>query len=133
MGKRKPTLRKFYQLAPEWWPAYNNLAVYYALYEREQEKAEELYRMSITKGNYYNAYENLAYLLLSQKKYNETIELSEKGLSFFPNNIRLIRVLVIAYYQNKNKEKALELVKYLYKLSPTEENKKLVDVFYQTQ
>ena len=122
----KRHFEKSIKLAPEWWPAYNNLAVYYALYERNTKKAEKLYRISIAKGNYYNAYENLAYLLLSQKKYNETIELSEKGLSYFPNNIRLIKALVITYYQNNNKEKALELAKYLYQLSPTMENKKLV-------
>lgn len=114
------------ELSPTWWTPYNNLGVYYAR-TNNLKRAEELYSTSIARGNYYLAYENLAFLLLREKKYQEAIDLSEKSLSFFPNNTRIILAITLAFFQNNNWGEALEWARRLYQISPTSDNKRLVN------
>lgn len=77
------------QLAPNWWTNWNNLGV---VYEKKGDlnKAKQYYQKAIDNGDYYLAYENLAIILIKQKKFKEAQGFLEKdALLKFPNNERL--------------------------------------------
>lgn len=122
----KTHFEKSIKLSPSWWTSYNNLGAYY---ERKGnlEKAEELYKKSIANGNYYLGYENLSFVLLREKKYEEALKFLEKSLPFFPNNIKLTLALVLVYQKNGDWEKALVFAKRLYQLSPVSQNWQLLN------
>ncbi len=113
-------------LAPTWWTNYNNLGAYYQ-HKGELAKAEVLYKKSIVNGNYYLAYENLAFILIREKKYTEDIAFLEKSLQLLPQNPRLITALAIAYYEAGDRAKALSTAEYLMKISPTDESKMILE------
>jgi len=109
-------------LSPRWWTSYNNLGAYYE-HKGDLVKAEELYKKSIANGQYYLAYENLAFVLLKEKKYAEDIAFLGKSLPLLPQNPRLVTALALAFYQNGQKEKAVEAARYLLRLSPLKSSK----------
>lgn len=98
---------KSIKLAPNWWTNWNNLG---AIEEREgnTEKAEQLYRKAIENGQYYIAYENVANILLLQKKDpKKAKEFSEEALQLLPNNAKLWLILALSEHKLGNKERAL--------------------------
>lgn len=120
------------QAAPDWWTAYNNLGVYWER-KGDLERASKLYQTAIQNGHYYLAYENLAFVLLRENKPAEAITLLEKSLPQFPQNTRLILALVLAYYQNGEKEKAQGVAEFLYKIEPTRQNRILLEKISQNE
>ncbi|WP_407405209.1 hypothetical protein [Chryseobacterium sp.] len=56
-------------------------------------------------------YETLSILLLNAKKYNEAIEITEKGLAKFPANAKLKENQSIAYHNSGNTEKFTQNLK----------------------
>jgi hypothetical protein len=87
-----PLLEKSVAIAPNWWVNTNNLGVcYYNV--GKQEEAETYFRRSIQNGRYYLAYQNLATLLIRQKRYTEAREFIETAIRTLPNNSVLPRLL----------------------------------------
>ena len=76
---------KSIQLQPRWWFPYNNLG---AVYQRQGDfaKAEELYKKSIARVDYYLAYENLAILLQKRGDKQEIETFLREALQKFPQN-----------------------------------------------
>jgi tetratricopeptide (TPR) repeat protein len=77
------------ELSPGWWTPPNNLGV---IYQRmgDVDRAIELYRLSITNGHYFLAYENLAVVLIQEERFVEAAEVVEEGLKRFPYNQTLL-------------------------------------------
>ena len=74
------------ELSPDWWTNWNNLGV---CMERAGDLATAgiYYRRAITNGRYYLAYQNLAGILIKQKKYNEAKQFLEtEALPALPYN-----------------------------------------------
>lgn len=117
--------RKYFEesikLAPEWWTNYNNLGAYYQHYG-DLKKAEKLYRTSIKNGDYYLAYENLANILFSQKRFKEAISFCKESLKKLPYNLNLRFFLTLSYYQEKDFDNAEKSAYQLFLLSPSQEN-----------
>lgn len=131
-ARAKVHFEKSIRLSPKWWTSYNNLGAYY---ERagNPKKAEELYRESITNGNYYLAYENLAFIYLKEKNYKTAVSFCEKSLRFLPYNSRLTMAAALAYYKNGNWEKAVNFAKRLYELTPNAQNAQLLNLIINKQ
>jgi hypothetical protein len=85
-------LEKSVMIAPNWWVNTNNLAVCYYNVGRLKE-AETYFRKSLENGRYYLAYENLATLLIQQRRYAEAREFIKNALTILPNNRVLPRLL----------------------------------------
>ncbi|KKP61651.1 MAG: hypothetical protein UR59_C0003G0007 [Candidatus Woesebacteria bacterium GW2011_GWA1_34_41] len=114
-------------LAPYWWTNFNNLGVYWQN-KNDLEKAEGYYLKSIENGNYYLAFENYALVLLKQKKYTKAKEFLNTNIKYFPQNTNMIQLLALSYYFTGDTDTAIKVVQYLIDNSPTENNKKLLDL-----
>ncbi len=90
----KTHFAKSLALLPTWWVSANNLGASYD-HQGDLETAEKYYRQAITNGTYYLAYENLAFVLLRQGKFDAAITFAKKGLRLFPGNPRLIYALTL--------------------------------------
>lgn len=107
------------KIAPFWWTNWNNLGV---MVEKEDyRKALSYYQKAINNGSYYLAYENIAKVLLIQKKFAETKEFTESSLKTLPNNSNLWESLAFAEYNLGNKEQALKAAENAFILSPTQQ------------
>jgi tetratricopeptide (TPR) repeat protein len=84
------------QLSPYWWTPPNNLGVIYQR-QGDLEKAKALYRLAISNGDYYLAYENLAAILV-QEDDPEAVVVVEAGLARFPYNRNLLEM---AFYLSR--------------------------------
>ena len=90
-----PLLEKSVAIAPNWSINTNNLGVcYYNMGKFEEAGAH--FRKSIKNGRYPLAYENLARLLIKQKRYPEATEFIEMALKILPDNPVLPGLLAIA-------------------------------------
>jgi protein O-mannosyl-transferase len=78
------------ELSPYWWTPPNNLGVVYQR-QGDLEKAKELYRLAISNGDYFLAYENLAAILV-QEDDPEAVVVVEAGLARFPYNRNLLEM-----------------------------------------
>ncbi|MCR4328324.1 MAG: tetratricopeptide repeat protein [Patescibacteria group bacterium] len=76
-------------LQPAWAISRNNLGAIYS-HKGDTAHAEEEYRASIAIGNYYLAYENLAGLLIREKRFDEARTLVAQALQVLPSNKNLI-------------------------------------------
>ncbi|HNP89428.1 MAG: Tetratricopeptide repeat protein [Microgenomates group bacterium ADurb.Bin219] len=119
-------------LSPGWWTNYSNLGV---VYQRRGDlaKARELYQKAIANGDYYLAYENLASLLLKTEKPEQTITFLDPALKKFPFNQFLRKVLIIALTRKADFVLAEKEADWLYRLSPTEENRLLYEMVLKKQ
>ena len=90
-----PLLEKSVAIASNWSINTNNLGVcYYKIGKFEAAAAH--FRKSIKNGRYPLAYENLAKLLIKQKRYSEATEIIEMALKVLPDNPVLPGLLAIA-------------------------------------
>jgi len=126
LEKAKPYFERSIELEPKWWTPYNNLGAVYQQ-ERDLKKARELYEKSIEKGNYFLAYENLAFIVLKEEEPEEAIKIINQSLTVLPYNLRLWTALTLAYYQDEQFEKAEELARKLYSSSPTPQTRSLLE------
>jgi len=122
----KTHFEKSISLQVDWWFPYNNLGAVYQQ-EGDLKKARELYEESIEKGNYFLAHENLAFVVLETEEPKKAIEIIQKSLSSLPYNLRLWTALTLAYYQDKQFEKAEELARKLYSSSPNNQTRGLLE------
>ena len=90
-----PLLKKSVAIAPNWTVNTNNLGVCY-YYMRRFADAEAHFRKSIENGRYHLAYENLARMLIQQKRYAEAREFIETALRVLPHNSVLPGLLAAA-------------------------------------
>lgn len=113
--------KKSISLSPNWWTAVNNLGV---IYQRkgEIEKAKKMYALSIEKGDYYLAYENLAQLKYNTEKAENTISFLEVALKKLPNNEILNRLLAVSYFQTGNLESAKKYAEKTFFINNSQEN-----------
>ncbi|MGB9706891.1 MAG: tetratricopeptide repeat protein [Microgenomates group bacterium] len=132
IAEAKSHFEKSIELQPNWWISFNNLGV---VYEREGDvqKARQLYQKSIANGDYYLAYENLAFLMLKTEDLGETIEFIEGALKKLPLNFRLRTALVVAHYRNNNYNEALLEAKRLFQLNPTLETRQLLEAIIRRE
>ena len=121
----KSHFEKSIELQPEWWTPYNNLG---AVFQKggDLKTAERLYGESISKGEYYLAYENLGFLLLKTEQKSQAIDFLNQALVKFPQNSNLNRVLALAYYQSGLTEKAEIFAKRAVFLEPSELNRAIL-------
>jgi tetratricopeptide (TPR) repeat protein len=73
------------ELEPKHWMNYNNLGVIYMI-KGDSKRAEELYWKALGNGSDYLIYENLALILLSQKRWWEAEMILEEAVGKFPGN-----------------------------------------------
>jgi len=127
IDEAKAHFEKSIELSPDWWTNYSNLGV---IYQRKGDlvKAREFYQKAIANGNYYLAYENLAGLLLKTENPEQTITFLDTALKKFPFNQFLRKVLIIALTRKTDFVLAEKEASWLYRLSPTEENRLLYEM-----
>ncbi len=113
LEEAKIHFQKSAALAPDWWIPYNNLGSYYEK-KGNNKQAEIYFRKSMALADYYLAYENLSFLLLKQKKYEEIISLLKEKIQYFSSNPRILMSLSISYNETKEPEKALYFARLLY-------------------
>lgn len=108
-------------LSPDWWTAANNLGV---IYQRKgnTNKAKELYALSIEKGDYYLAYENMAQLKYRTENPESTISFLETALKRLPNNEILNKLLAISYFQTGAIESARIYAEKTFLINNSQEN-----------
>ncbi|MFO0703230.1 MAG: tetratricopeptide repeat protein [Patescibacteria group bacterium] len=90
-GAREEALTYFeksIELEPKWAFPWNNAGAVYE-YQGDLEKAKKYYQKSIDIGDYYLAYENLAGILIKEKKYGQAKVFIAKALQKLPMNERL--------------------------------------------
>jgi len=93
MEEAVPYFKESIRLNPEWWTAYNNLGVYYQRIGDTGE-ARRLYKLSIEKGDYFLAWENLAVIKV-QAGDEDAKEFVLEGLRRLPNNVTLRKLWVV--------------------------------------
>jgi len=98
--KAKDRYEESVAMNPNWWVAYNNLGVYYHNLP-DYEKAKDYYHMSIEKGNYYLAWENLA-VVEAVTRDPELPDVVSEGLMYYPKNVRLLEVKKYSDQLNEN-------------------------------
>lgn len=120
----KRHFEKSITLQPEWTISLNNLG---AVYNRtgDLEKAKFYYEQAMEKGDYYLAYENLAFLLVGAENHNEAFRFFQKALAKFPNNPKINFAAAIVYARAGKKEEALRFAARALQLSPTQQNQLL--------
>lgn len=111
-------------LQSEWTISLNNLG---AVYNRigDLEKAKFYYEEATEKGDYYLAYENLAFLLVGTEDHNEAFRFFQKALAKFPNSARINSAAAIVYARTGKKEEALRFAARALQLAPTQQNQLL--------
>ncbi len=121
-----PHFEKSIELAPYWWTNYSNLGV---VFERRQEpeKAKQYYQRAIENGNYYLAYENLAFLILKTETLQKAIDFANKALEKLPGNSNLRTVLVAGYSRAGDFQKAQTEAEKLFLLNPTPKNQLILE------
>jgi tetratricopeptide (TPR) repeat protein len=90
-GSRNESLKYFEKsiaLQPKWTFPWNNAGAVYE-YQGDLAKAKKYYQKSIDISDYYLAYENLAGILIREKKYSEAKEFVGNALLKLPKNYRL--------------------------------------------
>lgn len=109
------------ELSPEWWTPYNNLGV---IYQREGnlENAKKLYSLSIDKGNYYLAYENLAQIKYATEETKDVLPFLDKALTHLPNNEVLNRVAALSLIKTGATESAKAYAQKAYMINSSNEN-----------
>ncbi|MBI5448959.1 tetratricopeptide repeat protein [Candidatus Gottesmanbacteria bacterium] len=118
IGAARQAFDRSIKLNPTWWVAYNNAG---AVWERlgDTAKAEALYRTSTERASYYLAYENLAKLLLFQKKNRKDAQqTAARGLRQFPTSVNLWLVYTIASYELGERKEAVAAARRLYTIAP---------------
>ena len=63
-----------------------------------------------------------------QKKYTKAKEFLNTNIKYFPQNTNMIQLLALSYYFTGDTDTAIKVVQYLIDNSPTENNKKLLDL-----
>ncbi len=93
-----PYFEKSILLNPDWWTSYNNAGV---IYQRQgnQERAKLYFEKSIENGDYYLAYENLAFLLLKTEGEDVALECLKIALGKLPESAKLNQVAALAFYK----------------------------------
>jgi len=132
LSEAKSHFEKSTKLQLNWWTSFNNLGVVYEQ-EGDFQKASQLYQQAIANGDYYLAYENLAFLMLKTEPLPETIKFVEEGLEKLPLNTRLRTVLVVAYYRDNRYDQALIEAKRLFQLNPTLQNQQLLEAIIRRE
>lgn len=112
-------IQKSLQLFPESYLAWNSLGVYYQK-KGDFESAKQAYAKSISIGNYYGAYENMATLLLANHKFNEGLVFLRKATNKYPTDAYLWGKRTLIEYKFGNYKNALYSAKNYYILDPTE-------------
>lgn len=120
------------KLQPKWHFAYNNLGAVYQS-EGNLNLAKNLYQLSIEKGNYYLAYENLAQLRHKTEKPEDLLPFIESSLGRLPNNEILNKIASLTYYQIGTAESAKFYAQRAYLLNPSYENYSLLLQMTQNQ
>ncbi len=99
----------------------NSLGVYYYKVGNNN-NAERWFEKSISNGDYFLAYQNLANLLLEKEDYKKASVVLKKAIKIFPKNAKFYHQLSVAEYKNGNRERAFEAAAEAFNLSPTDEN-----------
>lgn len=120
----KRHFEKSVNLQPEWTISLNNLG---AVYSRmgDLQKAKFYYEKATEKGDYYLAYENLAFLLVGAEDHNEAFRFFQKAIAKFPNSTNINSAAAIVYAKAGKKEEALRFAARALQLSPTRQNQLL--------
>ncbi len=108
------------QLQPKWYFAYNNLGAVYD-HEGKYPEAEELYRQTLQRSDYYLAYENLAQDLLFHDSTASAQVFTANAVKKLPYNGKLWFLLAIADYQLGKKDEAVIAAGNAYALYPNQD------------
>ncbi|MBI2033457.1 MAG: hypothetical protein HYT10_03295 [Candidatus Levybacteria bacterium] len=119
--------KKSVELAPQWWTNWFNLGLSFEKQGNIKE-AEKAYIASIKNGNPYFAYEQLAKLYLLYGSKNSALAVATDGVSLFPNNPRLFRVLALTQYELGLSAEATESAKRSYMLEPNPTTQNLYEL-----
>lgn len=123
----KRHFEKSITLQPEWTISLNNLG---AVYNRmgDLKKAKFYYKEATEKGDYYLAYENLAFLLIKDRATDKVTEFLKKASLKFPQNVKINIANAIVYYRLGERGEALRFATRAVQLDPSPQNQ----FIYQT-
>ena len=104
---------------------YTNLGTAYRK-AKEIDKAEQSYKKALEIGNFYLTYEQLASLYYSEKQdYTMAKEVAQRGLTYYPNNQKLLLILALSYYKLDQLENAKQGALECYKRTKNQDCYKL--------
>lgn len=121
LEEAKIHFEKSTQLAPFWWTNWNNLGV---IYQRESNigKAGSAYQKAIDNGDYYLAWENLAFIKLNQGNDLETEIFLTEGLGKLPLNENLLIAMAITKQKLGKNDEAIYFAQRAYQTVPSSRN-----------
>lgn len=112
MDTAKELYKKAIEIDPDYAEVHFNLGLMHDLSD-DYQKAEMYYKKTIELNPELGvrAYNNLAYLYIKNKRFNEAINLAKKALSIKPKSPKVLDTLGWAYYKKKAFDKAVEYLK----------------------
>jgi hypothetical protein len=108
-------------LYPQSWLAWSNLGVIY-MEENKYQQAKEAYLRSISLGNYYGSYENLALLMLHHDSPSNSLRFIKKATKIYPNSEKLWYYHLLVSYKLKNDVDALYAAQQYYNLKQDQQS-----------
>lgn len=122
--------KKALLLNPNLWIALNNLGI---VQEKKGnfDKAYFYYNSSLQKGARLPMYENIARILVFQKKDAEAISFTKNALIKYPQSATLWLTLSLAYYELERYKEALPFAEKSYSISPELKTQNVVSAIYE--
>lgn len=121
LEQAKIHFEKSTQLAPFWWTNWNNLGVTHQR-EGDIDKAGVAYQKAIDNGDYYLAWENLAFIKLNQEDNLATENFLAKGLSKLPMNENLLIAMSMVKQKLGKSDEAVYFAQRAYQITPSPRN-----------
>lgn len=112
-------LEKSTKLYPQDWNNWANLGAAYAD-QGNLQQATVYYRRSLKNFPFYKTYQNLVSLYYQLNDFISAKEIAQEGLSIYPSNINLLKLLAVSENRLGESEAALSYTKKVQQLNPTQ-------------
>lgn len=118
------------ELEPRIGQSWYNLAVV-AGKRKDFDLAKNYYKKAIDESHFYLAYENLSVISFAYGSLEETEQITQQALTYFPKNTKLWLILALTENKLQKHEQALAAANNAYKLSPNEYNQNVYNLILQ--
>lgn len=121
LNKALPHIHKAIILYPNAWVAWSSLGTIY-MQQQKYSQAKQAYLHSLSLGDYFGTYENMALLLLNHDDINKAKEFIIRSSNKYPNSEKLWYYRIVLDYRLKNYDDELFAAKNYYLLKQDKES-----------